>query len=145
MLEKMLSVCGLGLHDLRYRALLPTAYESMRGRSGLVALRVEDIEWGADNSVFILLRRSKTDQAGQGKWIQLSANAGQALKAWLMGTGLDSGYVFRGIRPNDEVTQSLCDGRVSRIYKLLAKKADIDAEIIQQISGHSMRVGAAQD
>ena len=64
MLEKMLSVCGPDLHGLRDRALLLTAYESMRRRSELVALRIEDIEWGADNSAFTLLRRGKTDQAG---------------------------------------------------------------------------------
>lgn len=145
MLEKMLSVCGPDLHGLRDRALLLTAYESMRRRSELVALRIEDIEWGADNSAFILLRRSKTDQAGQGKWIQPSASAGQALEAWLAAANLEFGFIFLGVRANDEVTQSLCKSRVSRIYKLLAKKAGIDAEIIHQISGHSMRVGAAQD
>jgi site-specific recombinase XerD len=40
MLEKMLSVCGPDLHGLRDRALLLTAYESMRRRSELVALRI---------------------------------------------------------------------------------------------------------
>ena len=144
-LEKMLSVCGPDLHGLRDRALLLTAYESMRRRSELVALRIEDIEWGVDNSAFILLRRSKTDQAGQGKWIQLSASAGQALKAWLHAANLDAGYVFRGIRPNGEVTKSLCESRVSRIYKSLAARANVERGVIQQISGHSMRVGAAQD
>ena len=44
LLEKMLSVCGTDLHGLRDRALLLTAYESMRRRSELVALRKEDIE-----------------------------------------------------------------------------------------------------
>ena len=144
-LEKMLSVCSPDRHGLRDRALLLTAYESMRRRSELVALRIEDIEWGADNSAFILLRRSKTDQAGQGKWIQLSASAGQALKIWLAAANLEFGYIFRGVRANDEVTESLCESRVSRIYKLLAEKANVDPRVIQQISGHSMRVGAAQD
>ena len=145
MLEKMLSVCDPDLHGLRNRALLLTAYESMRRRSELVALRIEDIEWGAHNSAAILLRRSKTDQAGQGKWIQLSATAGQALEAWLAAANLEFGYIFRGVRANDEVTESLCESRVSRIYKSLAEKANVDPRVIQQISAHSMRVGAAQD
>ena len=144
-LEKMLSVCCPDLHGLRNRALLLTAYESMRRRSELVALRIEDIEWGADNSAFILLRRSKTDQAGQGKWIQLSASAGQALKVWLTAANLEFGYIFRGIRPSGEVTRSLCESRVSRIYKSLAGKADVDPKVVRQISGHSLRVGAAHD
>ena len=141
----MLAVCASDLHGLRNRALLLTAYESMRRRSELVALRIEDIEWGADNSAFILLRRSKTDQAGQGKWIQLSARAGQAIQTWLRATNLESGYVFRGIRSKEEPTPSLCESRVSRIYKSLARRASIHHRIVRQISGHSMRVGAAQD
>ena len=145
LLEKMLAVCASDLHGLRNRALLLTAYESMRRRSELVALRIEDIEWGADNSAAILLRRSKTDQAGQGKWIQLSARAGQVIEAWLRATNLESGYVFRGIRSIEELTPSLCENRVSRIYKSIAKRANVDHRIVHQISGHSIRVGAAQD
>ena len=145
LLEKMLAVCASDLHGLRNRALLQTAYESMRRRSELVALRVEDIEWNPDHSLSILLRRSKTDQSGQGKWIQLSTKAGQALKAWLRAVNLDSGYVFRGILPSGKVTKSLCESRASRIYKSLAERANVDRGVIQQISGHSMRVGAAQD
>jgi len=145
MLEKMLSVCGPDLHGLRDRALLLTAYESMRRRSELVALRIEDIEWGADNSAFILLRRSKTDQAGQGKWIQLSASAGQALKVWLTAANLEFGHIFRGVTPNGTVTSFLCDSRISRIYKALARKANLPKSIAGQISGHSMRLGASHD
>jgi site-specific recombinase XerD len=145
LLEKMLAVCASDLHGLRNRALLLTAYESMRRRSELVALRIEDIEWGADNSAAILLRRSKTDQAGQGKWIQLSARAGQAIKAWLRASNLEFGYVFRGVRANGIVTDFLCESRVSRIYKALATKASMPESIVGQISGHSMRVGAAQE
>ena len=117
----------------------------MRRRSELVALRIEDIEWGADNSAAILLRRSKTDQAGQGKWIQLSARAGQAIEAWLRATNLESGYVFRGVRANGTVTEFLCDSRISRIYKSLAKNADLPDSIVRRLSGHSMRVGASHD
>ena len=145
LLEKMLAVCASDLHGLRNRALLLTAYESMRRRSELVALRIEDIEWGADNSAAILLRRSKTDQAGQGKWIQLSPRAGQAVKAWLRVTNLESGYVFRGVSANGTVTEFLCDSRISRIYKSLAKNADLPDSIVRRLSGHSMRVGASHD
>ena len=45
LLDKLLAECESDLHGLRNRALLLIAYESMRRRSELVALRVEDIEW----------------------------------------------------------------------------------------------------
>ncbi|MDC0113058.1 tyrosine-type recombinase/integrase, partial [Burkholderiaceae bacterium] len=145
LLEKMLAVCASDLHGSRNRALLLSAYESMRRRSELVALRIQDMKWNSCNSVSILLRRSKTDQSGQGKWIQLSARAGQALKAWLHAASLESGYVLRGVRPSGKVTPSLCDSRISRIYKSLAREANLPESIVSRISGHSMRVGASHD
>ena len=43
------------------------------------------------------------------------------------------------------ITQSLCESRISRIYKKLARKAGLSEAIVDAISGHSMRVGGAQD
>ena len=43
------------------------------------------------------------------------------------------------------MTESLCYSRVGRIYKKLAALAGLDARIVEAISGHSMRAGAAQD
>jgi hypothetical protein len=39
----------------------------------------------------------------------------------------------------------LCDSRIGRIYKTLAKRAQLSGKIVHSISGHSMRVGGAQD
>lgn len=36
-------------------------------------------------------------------------------------------------------------GQINRIYKRIAKKAGLDDAEIKRISGHSMRVGTAQD
>jgi hypothetical protein len=53
---------------LSFRGLtqLSVAYDSMRRRSELATLRVNDIEWLVDGSASILLRKSKTDQQGTG-------------------------------------------------------------------------------
>ena len=40
---------------------------------------------------------------------------------------------------------SLGSGQVNRIYKQIARNAGLDELVIERISGHSMRVGAAQD
>ncbi len=71
LLTRLLAACEDDLHGMRDRALLLVAYESMRRRSELISLRVEDIEWIPDNGASILLRKSKTDQHGCGKWIHL--------------------------------------------------------------------------
>jgi integrase len=110
-----------------------------------VSLRVEDIEWLSDNGASILLRKSKTDQHGNGKWIHLDAETANAIESWITTANIKSGYVFRGIRGVAEISNSLCESRIARIYKTLARRAGISEQVIKSISGHSMRVGGAQD
>ena len=141
LLIKMLAVCGDDLHGVRDRALLLTAYDSMRRRSEMISLRVEDIEWLPEVGASILLRKSKTDQHGTGKWIHLTT----ALHQWLVAAKINEGLIFRGIRSSGAITDGLCDSRVSRIYKSIARKAGLGESVVQSISGHSMRVGGAQD
>jgi len=144
-LDKMLSVCSNDLHGIRNRALLLVAYDSMRRRCELISLRIEDIEWLTEEGASILLRKSKTDQHRNGKWIHLSNEATKALENWLSAAQIKDGFLFRGIRAGGSITHGLCDSRVSRIYKSLAKEAGLCKEAVEGISGHSMRVGGAQD
>ena len=145
LLEKMLAVCSKDLHGLRDRALLLLAYDSMRRRSELIGLRVEDMELNLKDGACILLRKNKTDQLGSGKFIHLSSETIKSIEVWLTAAKITSGFILRGIQPNRVVTSSLCDSRIGRIYKTLAKRAHLSEKIIQGISGHSMRVGGAQD
>ena len=145
LLNRLLAACEGDLHGLRDRALLMVAYDSMRRRSELISLRVQDIEWIPDNGATILLRKSKTDQHGCGKWIHLTSESTQALHQWLLAAKIDEGLIFRGVRSSGAITDSLCESRISRIYKTLARKAGFGESVVQNISGHSMRVGGAQD
>lgn len=144
-LDKLLAVCDSDSRGLRDRALLMLAYDSMRRRSELVSLRMEDMDWLSEDGVSILLRKSKTDQYGSGQWIHLSTPATKAVQDWLEAAQIKDGFILRGVQPNGLLTPSLCDSRVSRIYKALAKRAQMNEHIIRSISGHSMRVGGAQD
>jgi len=111
----------------------------------LISLRAEDIEWIPDNGASILLRKSKTDQHGCGKWIHLTSETTLALHEWLVAAKINEGFIFRGVRSSGAITDSLCESRISRIYKTLARKAGFGESVVQNISGHSMRVGGAQD
>ncbi len=93
----------------------------------------------------MLLRKSKADQQGSGKWIHLSAETTHALHQWLSTTKINEGLIFRGVRSSGTITDGLCESRISRIYKALARKAGLSEPLVQGISGHSMRVGGAQD
>ena len=49
------------------------------------------------------------------------------------------------ITRNNTLSRGLAGAQINRIYKKLAKAARLDDQMIEQISGHSMRVGCAQD
>ncbi|WP_420466016.1 tyrosine-type recombinase/integrase [Panacagrimonas sp.] len=131
--------------DIRDAALIGLAFETMFRRSELVALQIEDFQVEADGSGRIFLRRSKTDQEGQGALQYLSPATVQRVERWIDTAGLASGELFRSTprsnRP-DRYRAPLSDRDVARIFKQRALAAGLDPE---RISGHSTRVGAAQD
>lgn len=144
-LDKLLAVCGDDLRGLRNKALLLLAYDSMRRRTELVSLRVEDIQMSDEGKCSILLRKSKTDQTSSGHWIHLSLETTTALNNWMRVANISEGFIFRGIHTGKRTFPGLGASQVSRIFKSLAKSAKLKDEIVNSICGHSMRVGAAQD
>ena len=146
LLRKMLATTNNSLWGLRDKALLLTAYDSMCRRSELVSLRIDDAIIDTVNKTFkIKLRRSKTDQDGIGRWLHLSDMTQQALLAWIHTSNVGAGKLFRGIKRGQIISDDLSSAQVNRIYKLIAARSCVDGSLIKHISGHSMRVGAAQD
>ena len=151
LLEDMVASTDQSIRGLRDRALLLVAYDTLCRRSELVSIRVEDIsqqifdrKTGIQSTV-IFIRKSKTDQEANGKWLPISVAAAQALNDWLKKSDIKNGLVFRGVNPGNKLTEKLNPGQISRIYKRIAKVAKVEPSRINNISGHSMRVGAAQD
>ena len=140
-LEKMLDQCGDDLRGTRNRMLLLLAYTTLRRRSELTSLRIEDLNLADDGTGSILLRQSKTDQTKSGVFLPLDVDVVKAITEWLSRSKLNSGYLLRGIQ-GDSINNSLDLGQVARIFKSLAKQAQIDPK---NVSGHSTRIGAAQD
>lgn len=140
-LEKMLDQCGTDLRGTRNRMLLLLAYTTLRRRSELTSLRIEDLTISSRGTGSILLRHSKTDQTRSGVMLPLDAQVVSAICEWLSRSKLSSGYLLRGIQ-GDSINQSLDSGQVARIFKSIAKRAQIDP---RNVSGHSTRIGAAQD
>jgi site-specific recombinase XerD len=144
-LEAMLNSADNSIIGLRDRALILIAYSGMCRRSELIALRVEDINYDNENTMKIKLRRSKTDQDGRGRWLHINNEAQNAIEDWLDASEIVSGKLFRGVRKGNQLSGGLNSSQINRIYKKLARRARISADLIKNISGHSMRVGAAQD
>lgn len=148
-LDKLLLATDKSIRGIRDRALLLVAYDTLCRRSELVSLQVKDVTINLKNGIetsSILLRKSKTDQDSTGKWLHLSQRAHLALAEWIKELPEGQEYLIAGIDRGGTISpSSLGSGQVNRIYKRIARKAGLDELIIKRISGHSMRVGAAQD
>jgi integrase len=145
----MLAGLGGRLIDCRDRALLLAARDLLARRGELAALCVADVMPTADGGATVRLGRSKTDRAGQGSYQYLGPRAYAALRTWLRAARITHGPIFRSVHVTGRVGTGLHAGSVSAVLKKLAwrvgpalQRQGIDPH---QVSGHSCRVGMAQD
>ena len=142
--KRLLDAAGNALIDARNRALLAVGYDTLLRRGELVALQVSDIVEEVDGAATVLVRRSKTDPEGEGAMAYVARDSMTLVHEWLEQSGISQGRVFRSLS-RGVVGEGLEAGQVSRIFKRMAREADLPAEVVERISGHSVRVGAAQD
>ncbi len=145
-LKRMLQATDNSLKGIRDRALLMTSYDTMCRRSELVSLSIDDAIIDQENqTIKIKLKKSKTDQYGLGRWLYLSEATQQAILDWLNVSDIVSGKLFRGIARGKNITDGLSSGQINRIYKQIVARTNAESATLENISGHSIRVGAAQD
>ena len=130
---------------LRNRAMLSVGYELLTRRSELVALRSDDLEERDDGTYRVLIRRSKADQYGAGRIAFTSQKTAQLLRDWLQVRGPEIDWLFCPVYHGKPINRDLSTTTVKRLVKDAAKRAHLEATDIKAFSGHSMRVGAAQD
>ena len=147
-LDRLLLATDDSIRGIRDRALLLVAYDTLCRRSELVSLQVKDVKINIKNGIetsSILLRKSKTDQDSTGKWLHLSQRAHLALAEWIKKLPEGQEMLFCGLNRALDFSANIGAGQINRIYKRIARKAGLNESEIEGISGHSMRVGAAQD
>ena len=130
-----------GLKGLRDAALLTFGLALGARCSELLALTVEDLEETAEG-LRVTIRRSKTDQEGQGRVVAVPQGHTvcpvRALKAWLVAAGITTGPIFRSVDRHGNVGEALTRQAVARIIKARAEAAGLDAA---RYSTHSLRAG----
>jgi len=138
----MATTTGLGAKGLRDRALLLLGFAGAFRRSELVSLDVSDLQF-CDSGLRVRIRRSKTDQEGQGTTIAIVpgtfACPVKAARDWIEHTRIASGPLFRPISKSGRVlSRRLSDRAVAEIVKASARRVGLNAE---EFSGHSLRSG----
>lgn len=133
----------LDLRYLRDHAMLTSGGGGGFRRSEMIALNVEDLQEHPGAGLVVLVRKSKTDQAGKGRPVELAFGdfpescPVRALRAWLEAAHITSGPIFREITVHGELTDNRASLQsVSRCAKRIAERLGYKPE---HFSGHSFR------
>jgi integrase len=154
-IKQFLDTAGESLPATRERALICVAYDTMARRSEVVAFDVDDFRFLSDGTGRALIRRSKTDQVGEGNTAYLSRTTMRYLKLWLDAAEIKEGAVFRRVigrgtaqdlpTGRGRIAERLSVDAIAQAFKRVAKWIKMPADEVAQVSGHSIRVGATQD
>ena len=143
-LRDVIARLPVSLRGVRDRALLTLGFAGAFRRSELVGLVVSDLTFTSDG-MEVTVRRSKTDQEGQGhkKAIPLGSRVEtcpvRSVKAWLAASGITEGPVLRSVSRAGRVGRKRLDGgSVARIIKKVVASTGRSAA---DYSGHSLRTG----
>jgi len=140
-----LDAMGNNLRDLRDGALLLIGFAAALRRSELVALDVADVEH-VRRGIVLHLKRSKTDQDGQGHNIAIPYGRGRwcpiaCLDAWLAASGITDNAIFRPVDRHGRVHNERLSGEsISIVLRERIAAAGLDPI---GYSGHSLRAGLA--
>jgi integrase/recombinase XerD len=143
--DRLIAACPESPLGKRDRAIIALGYDTLCRRAELVALQVEDIVASDNQMDQILIRRSKSDPYGRGRLGYVSADTRELLHVWLRAAKIETGFIFRTVRRGRVGRRPLHPSSINRILKRIAAAAKLHPKEIEAISGHSMRVGAAQD
>ena len=143
--QRLLEAAGDRLIDDRNRALLAVAYDAMLRRAELTALQASDLLEEMRGDATLLVRRSKTDGESRGEIVWLAPDTVALVRKWLEGSGISDGRLFRSVAKGGRIGERLHPGQVARIFKAMAREAGLPDAVVEGLSGHSARVGAAQD
>jgi site-specific recombinase XerD len=138
----MAAATGDGVRGLRDRALLLLGFAGAFRRSELVALDAGDIQF-CDGGLRVRIRRSKTDQEGEGATIAIVPGSFacpvKATREWLKAARITGGPVFRPISKTGRVlSRRLSDRAVAEVVKTYARRVGLKAK---DFSAHSLRSG----
>ena len=140
--QAALAALGNTPRDLRAKAMISVAYSTMARRAELVGIRVEDLSLGIDGDGTVTLRT----KGGAIQERYLAREARLALEAWRRAMKITMGPIFLSIKRDGAAgTKPITSAEVARTFKRIAKCIGLDEAAAGNISGHSTRIGAAQD
>gem|GEM_PF-1311273 len=144
-LTHIICLMGNDVKSLRNKALLLIGFAGGLRRSELVALDRDDIEV-ARQGIIVTIRRSKTDQLGEGRRIGIPNARGPhcpalSLEKWLQRIPDSPGPIFRPVTKAGQIRDTrLSTEAIAKIVKGAVTLIGLDSA---SYSGHSLRAGLA--
>ena len=142
--ELLLATCSDDLIGLRDKVLVSVGFDTLCRRGELVALSIGDLTPNANGRFSVLVRRAKNDPEGAGRTAHLSTRTSLLVRQWLAAIGVEKGPLLRPVYRSKALGLYLEALTISRVLKKLAQRAGVLAGKGSDVSGHSLRVGAAQ-
>lgn len=133
------------LTGMRNRAMLLVGFMGGYRRSELCNLRVDDLEW-EDQGVIIHLRRSKTDQEGEGSAKAFPYKKDKTLcvpstiRQWMDAARIKSGWLWRTKHGGRWQDKPITEHAFAKMFKASLASAGIDK---RKYGAHSLRSGIA--
>jgi site-specific recombinase XerD len=142
--KQVVETCADRLIDRRDRALILIGFAGAFRRSELVVLDLDDLVVMPEG-LRITIRKSKTDQDGEGEVIAVGRTGRDtcpvgAFQAWVSAAGIATGRAFRSVDRHGRIGVGLSTRAVAKIVQRRAGLAGLDAALF---AGHSLRAGFA--
>ncbi len=149
-LQRMLTHCDDLSRQPRYRikaardaAVLAIGFAGALRRSEICNLRFSDAEFVEQRGMLLRIRRSKTDQGGQGQTIAIPEGTiirpAERVKNWLNVSGIAAGPLFQTLRRGGSLRgRMMHSSDVARLVKRYVEIIGLDPA---EYSGHSLRAG----
>jgi integrase len=156
---KIVSACSPTLAGVRDAALISVGYDTICRSSELAVMRVEHVSFEGDETTTVIIPRSKSDISGVGRVAYLSPETTSLTGSLASGerettphaplrpaaANLRDGPLFRALHLSCPSDGALATSSIRRLIKRATVRAGLDSAITKDLSGHSMRVGVAQD
>lgn len=146
LLVRMIEAQPDNLVGKRNKLLLSLWYGFLARRSELVAIQTEDLTFTPDGALKGIIRRSKTEQYGRGRLVFGSERSAKLVRKWLRQKPKEIQAVFCAVNRGRCIDRPICDRQFNEIIKqglIRVKRYTRPSDF--EVSGHSLRVGAAQD
>ncbi len=137
-LRQLVATCDDSLRGIRDKAILLVGMKSGgRRRDELANINVSDLVI-TEQGYLLTIRQSKNDQTCKGHTVPITGEAAQALRGWLVKSGIRDGYLFRGIKSDGSIYIGITGRTISNIVKRRIQQIGLNPK---HFGAHSLRAG----